>query len=85
MHASDGNSFDLFSLVYRAPKRDWHAALKRSNGAPRDSRQPGRSAPRAGWRACKRRHGPCAGGEGGRASPAGGSGPLLRRRLRQVL
>ena len=48
--------------------------LKRSNGPSRGSRQPGRRAPRAGYRARKRRRGRFAGEEGGLAPRAGGSG-----------
>ena len=59
--------------VYRALKHGGHAWLKRSNGLSRGSRQPGRSARRAGYRDRKRRHGPCAGDEGGLALRAGGS------------
>ena len=62
-----------YPMCTRAPKRDWHARLKRSNGLSRGSRQPGRSARRAGYRDRKRRHGPCAGDEGGLARHAGGS------------
>ena len=62
-----------YPMCTRAPKRDWHARLKRSNGLSRGSRQPGRSARRAGYRDRKRRHGPCAGDEGGLALRAGGS------------
>ena len=61
------------AMLSCAPKRDWHAWLKRSNGPSRGSRQPGRSARWAGYRARKRRHGPCAGDEGGLARHAGGS------------
>ena len=75
--AVDSRMFRMYIPEYpmytRAPKRDWHARLKRSNGPSRGSRQPGRSARWAGYRARKRRHGPCAGDEGGLARHAGGS------------